>query len=215
MERGLAISTLQQGQHLGHLEEASWPAMDETQRDSPLNIGLLMQEMDVNVAKAFNVNGCLELRERVIQALLVGTPIELVLPMIVEPLDILLRRTVIPAGVFKFSWPLVVLELLLQAIQLGLGHIDLVWAYFRHDDVDLRCSAGSQSCFAGVSKQCLQTLTRSRMKQFRLLAQGSSHPYVFSSHQPRRTFRLPTARGSCGDAVRESVDLTRASYSFC
>jgi hypothetical protein len=52
MERWLAVSSLQQRQHLRNFEKASRPSMYKQKRDGALDLALLMQEVHVKRSEA-------------------------------------------------------------------------------------------------------------------------------------------------------------------
>ena len=56
MESWLSATTLQQRQHLGNLQDASRPAVDEEERNGSLDIALLVDEMHVDWSMFVNVD---------------------------------------------------------------------------------------------------------------------------------------------------------------
>ena len=88
MECRSSVSTLEQWQHFRDLEKATRPAVAEKQRNCTFHITLLMDEVHIDISKAVNGHGSLELGTCLVETLFVGSPIELVEPVVVDTFDI-------------------------------------------------------------------------------------------------------------------------------
>lgn len=88
MERRLAVASFEQREHFGHFEETARPAVDKQQWNGRFDIADLMHKMHVDVTKPLNVDGRLELGNRVVDALFVCAPVEFGLPMFDETLNV-------------------------------------------------------------------------------------------------------------------------------
>ena len=118
--------------------------MDEQKRDCFTQLIFLVQKMHINVTMAFDTHCCLEVWQ-LIQFLLVCSPVESGLPMLIEALDVLLGATIVPSrAILKLSRPLVVIEPSLQSVKFLLRYVDLVWLDLRHVQNSLQTLLRSQ-----------------------------------------------------------------------
>jgi hypothetical protein len=88
VESWLAVATLQQRQHLGNLQDASRPAVDEEERNGSLDIALLVDEMHVDWSMFVDVDLNLVVRECV-ELGFVRAPVESGAPVVDDTFDVL------------------------------------------------------------------------------------------------------------------------------
>ena len=108
----------QQGNDLGHLEEATWPAVGDDQRYGIRALAFLVDEVDIQT-----VHLGLEVAEGVELGFL-GAPVELSPPMLDQFFQVGQVAAVVPSGVGNLIGPAGVGQALLQVLQDTVFHGD-------------------------------------------------------------------------------------------
>ena len=103
VERNAIRTLLQRGKQFRNFDIGSRPAVDEQERDGIWRLGLLVHVVDVKVMKAISFNAFTKIGEFVELGLL-SPPVESVLPVLGQALDVCEWRTVVPSSFIELWW---------------------------------------------------------------------------------------------------------------
>ena len=115
-----------------HLVKGSRPSVHKYQRDGALDFTHLMHKMDLEGLEPVNGNVDGELRQRLVECRLGFPPVVAAVPVGCQALHVGQRDAVVPIGAVELVREVGEGELLLEAVELGLGDGDVVGRYLGH-----------------------------------------------------------------------------------
>ena len=90
--------------------------VNKQQRNRPSDVALLVNVVDIERPKPFDIDVTGEHRQRV-QGIFRLAPVEAILPVFHKPLDMRERNTVVPTCAFELIWETGKLQLLLEEVK--------------------------------------------------------------------------------------------------